>query len=66
MRHFLRQAAYVVAVFVIAVTATGLASLLPVTGITAWAVCVAAGCFATVAATSWLPYPCTCHPKDQP
>lgn len=66
MNRFLRQAAYVAAVFTAAVTATWLASLLPLTGLTAWTACAAAGCLAYVAATSWLPYPCTCHPKDRP
>lgn len=66
-RDVLAFAAYVLAVTAIACAATWAASLLPIhNGLTAWFACVAAGCLATVAATSWLPYPCTCHRKDRP
>lgn len=65
MSRLLYSATYVIAVFAIATGATWAASLLPINQpITAWGVCVAAGCFATVAALTWLPYPCTCHRKD--
>jgi hypothetical protein len=58
-RYVAAVAAYVAAVTAIACTATWAASLLPITNpITAWGVCVAVGCFATLAATNWLPYPC--------
>jgi len=56
---------YVAAVTAIACSATWAASLLPIRdSLTAWFTCVAAGCFATLAATTWLPSPCTCHRKD--
>lgn len=39
------------------------ADLLPITDpATAWAADVSAGCFAVLAATTWLP--CPCHRKD--
>jgi len=56
--RLLHFAAYVIAVFAIATGATWAASLLPITNpLTAWGVCVTAGCFAILAATNWLPYP---------
>lgn len=61
----LRLVGYVLAVTGIACGATWAASLLPIRDpLTAWLVCVAAGSIATVAATSRLPQPCTCHRKD--
>lgn len=64
-RDLLAVAVYVAAVTAIACAATYAASFLPIRDpFTAWGVCVAAGCFATVAALTWLPYPCTCHRKD--
>lgn len=64
MRRCFPVALYV-AVAAIACGATWAASLLPIRDpLTAWLVCVAAGSIATVAATSWLPQPCTCHRKD--
>lgn len=61
----LRLVGYVLAVTGIACAATWAASLLPIDdGLTAWFACVAAGSLATVAATTWLPFPCPCHRKD--
>jgi len=61
--RLLHFAAYVIAVFAIATGATWAASLLPITNpLTAWGVCVAAGCFATIGALTWLP--CPCQRKD--
>lgn len=66
-RYVAAVAAYITAVTGIACTATWAASLLPISSpIGAWAASATAGCFATLAATSRLPYPCTCHRKDQP
>ncbi|MDX3314707.1 hypothetical protein P1S61_37770 [Streptomyces sp. ME08-AFT2] len=65
MKHRLYPALYVIAVFALAAGATTLASLLPIPNpLGATAACIAAGCFATVAALAWLPTPCTCHRKD--
>lgn len=65
MRYRLLQVAYVIAVFVIATSATWAASLLPISNQAgATAACIAADCFATVAATTWLPYPT--HRKERP
>jgi hypothetical protein len=63
--HVLRLTAYCLAVFAIAVTAMWAASLLPISNsVGAWAACAGAGCFATVAATTWLP--CPERRKDRP
>lgn len=65
MSRFFPIALYVAAVTGIACGSTWAASLLPIRdSLTAWFVCVIAGCFALLAATSWLPFPCTCHRKD--
>jgi hypothetical protein len=65
IRDLLAFAVYVIAVTVIACAATWAASFLPIRDpLTAWFACVAAGCLALVAATTWLPFPCTCHRKD--
>jgi hypothetical protein len=67
MTYRVQLAAYVAAITAIACAATWAASLLPIRDpLTAWFACVAAGCFAILAATRWLPYPCTCHRKEQP
>ena len=63
-RYVVAVAAYLTAVTAIACTATWAASLLPIRDpITAWGVCVVAGCFAILAATNWLP--CPCQRKDR-
>lgn len=60
----LLYAAYVLAVLAIALAATWTVNLLPIADpITAWATDVAAGCFAGLAATTWLPAP---RRKEQP
>lgn len=65
IRDLFAFAAYVLAVTAIACAATWAASFLPIDDpLTAWFACVAAGLLALVAATSWLPFPCTCHRKD--
>lgn len=57
-RYVLAVAAYVTAITAIACTVTWAVSLLPIRDpITAWGVCVVAGCFTILAATNWLPYP---------
>ncbi|WP_069769733.1 hypothetical protein [Streptomyces sp. LUP30] len=66
MSRYIPIVGYVLAVTAIACAATCAASLLPIGNpLTAWAVCVTAGCFATAAATTWLPFPCPCHRKDR-
>ena len=65
-RDLLAVAVYVAAVTAIACAATYAASFLPIRDpFTAWGVCVVAGCVAILAATNWLPLPCTCHRKDR-
>lgn len=63
MTRRLYSAAYIAAVTVAGALATWLANLLPIGHpTTAWAANVTAGCFATLAAITWLP--CPCHRKD--
>ncbi|MEU7416761.1 hypothetical protein [Streptomyces antibioticus] len=62
-RYRLLVAAHTVAVLAIAVAAVCLADLLPVPNpTTAWAADMAAGLFAGLGASTWLP--CPCHRKD--
>jgi len=64
-RDVLPVVGYVAAVTAFACAATWAASFLPIGDpLTAWFACMAAGCVATLAATNWIPYPCTCHRKD--
>lgn len=63
MTRRLYSAAYIAAITAVATAATWTATLLPIGNpATAWAVNVAVGCFATLAAITWLP--CPCHRKD--
>lgn len=63
MTRRLYSAAYIAAITIAGSAATWTADLLPISSpTTAWGVNVAAGCFATLAALTWLP--CPCHRKD--
>lgn len=63
MTRALAAVAYNAAIVALAITATWTASLLPIHDpMTAWAACVVVGCFAALAALTYLP--CPCHRKD--